>query len=125
MSIDASDGTSPVVLFPPRPLADFAIHYCGTAFHVHKIFLFHHSAYFRAYFEALSTDDNHNHSKQNILRCPKLALPSQKSLRPDSYVRMARILKLCPAKRSHTCSLPRLRCDDGTVRFSAAGADGV
>ena len=59
----SSDGTSPVsavashvsgsIFFSPRKHADFVIHYDVTAFHVHKLVLDHHSAYFRAYFDTL------------------------------------------------------------------------
>ena len=42
-----------VVHFPPTCLADFVVHYRGTAFHVHKLTLHYHSSYFRTYIDQL------------------------------------------------------------------------
>ena len=51
MSID----NSRVVFFPPPDHADFVLHYANTSFHVNKLVLYHHSAYFRTYFQTLPT----------------------------------------------------------------------
>ena len=45
------------VLFPHAAFADFVVHYRGTAFHVHKLALIHHSSYFRAYIEQLTAEE--------------------------------------------------------------------
>ena len=52
------DATVNSVHFPPRQLADFVIHYDDTAFYVNKFVLHYHSAYFRTYFDTLSSPTN-------------------------------------------------------------------
>ena len=42
------------VLFPPRELADFVVHYDNTEFHVHRTILHHLSGYFNEYFQLLT-----------------------------------------------------------------------
>ena len=43
--------SSQQVYLPPARLSDFVIHFRDTDFHVHKLVLQHHSAYFRAIFD--------------------------------------------------------------------------
>jgi hypothetical protein len=38
---------------PPLSLSDFVVHYRNADFHVHQFVLYHHSAYFRTYFQTL------------------------------------------------------------------------
>ena len=68
--------TSNAVFFPPRLLADFIIHYDNTAFHVHKVFLHHHSAYFRSYFDTLTAPpESSDPTSKKPKRCNHPSIP--------------------------------------------------
>ena len=66
------------VHFPAAHSPDFVIHYRGTAYHVHKFVLDHHSSHFRTYIETLtdrqraySTDECSGHpSIEHCIRLP-------------------------------------------------------
>ena len=78
-----STAPSTAVCFPPRLVADFIIHY-DTDFHVHKLVLYHHSAYFRAYFQALLDSSSPSNGTQPCSSHPQIAhcihLPRQTRL---------------------------------------------
>ena len=51
--MSASSTTRKQVHLPPLRLSDFVIHYRSADFHVHTFVLYHHSAYFRTYLDAM------------------------------------------------------------------------
>ena len=76
MSESTADTVEDTVLFPPREHADFVIHYDNTAFHVHKLILHHHSAYFRAYFQSLSRSSENSSTGPSSERSKRCCHPS-------------------------------------------------
>ena len=87
-----ADSIKDIVLFPPRPLVDFLIHYDGADFHVHKLVLYRHSAYFRTYFDTL--DAVATAQPTVALRILRADSPAQAPL-SDSGSPVSKKAKLC------------------------------
>ena len=85
LSLSASAET--LVTFPPSKHVDFVLHYGNTAFHVHKLVLHHHSAYFRTYLDTLPAPSRSKAKKR------KKAFPAAASTRTSLTV------STCPARR--------------------------
>ena len=84
-----SDDAAAVVYFPPRQHADMVVHYDCSAFHVHKLVLHHHSAYFRRRFETLSAMSAPCSSHPNTAYCihvqREATLVSYKAVTADDF----------------------------------------
>ena len=86
-SLSHSSSAEIVVTFPPGKHADFVLHYDNnTAFHVHKLVLHHHAAYFRTYFDTLSTQLRSSDSCKHAHIAHCIHLPSQTKLVQETPV---------------------------------------
>ena len=81
--------SSLLLLLNPRERADFIIHYADMHFHAHKFVLHHHSAYFRTYFQMLSTP-----SASSSTLSPSDSSPSSNSSQPCNHPTIAHCIHL-------------------------------
>ena len=121
--LNMSSSAGKTVLFPPRKLIDYVIHFDSSDFHVHKFVLHHHSTYFRTHFETLlqaSQDSSSSSSNAPQQPCshPSIAhcihLPLQTRLVEGGLVTAADLrLFLCHLYFSaHYCYPPFLPLTD-------------
>ena len=125
-----STATTDAVFFPHRDFIDFVIHYDSRAFHVHRLVLHYHSAYFRTYFQTLSSSTasaSTTPSSDSAPACnhPSIAhsihLPQQTTLVEKTPVTAADFrLFLCHLYFcSHYCYPPYLPQDDIDLNSAA------